>query len=335
MRYNGVSSQGKNETAYSTGNGGIVLLELRKNLSSGSPAQWWPDMSTTGLLAQTLKNNGKAEPLVGSYAYPVWSFTKPAAVTSGEIYHLVFHQLDANNALSVNLHTSTVPIPWGTPGGRAGPYYKDDWAHLWALDNYETNGWFHRPHHAAFVEFYYSDGHVSGVGETYASDSSRKTIGGLEQARERFTVSDYTRSVNGVWFRVWYETGTPSNLVIRLEGEAGSIIEEVTVARSEITKADLTTTAAPWVYKAFPRRFLEKGKTYQISFQCANGAYKTSAVQDGGAKGYRSRNRWIGALAEFSRDGGTTWKGWTIDKFNPNEYRTDMHMSVGFTVAES
>lgn len=332
LRYNGTSSQGKEETSYSTGDGGTVLVELRKNDPLGGAARWWPDMTAAGLLGKTLENNGEPGDLVGRAQYPIWSFTAPVTVTAGEIYHLVFSQLEDDQAVSVNLFSTLNPTPVGT-GLHSGPYYGDDYAHLWALADYQTNGWFIRAHHVAFLEFIYGDGQTTGVGEWYTSNSAQKAIGGASMARERFTVQDYTRSVGGVWTRVWYEGGSPSDLVLRLENNDGSLIEQVSISRSQIALTDLTTAPAPWVYKAFAQpRTLVKGSSYRIRLSATTGNYQIIGIVDGGSKGYSSRNRWVGALAESSSDGGSTWRGWTVDKWSPTDYRTDMHLPVGFTV---
>jgi hypothetical protein len=332
LRYNGISSQDKQETSYSLGDGGTVMVELRKNDPAGGAAKWWPDMTASGLLSKTSNNNGEAGTLVGRPTYPIWDLLTPVTVAAGQIYHLVFHQLEDNQAVSVNLFSTLNPIPVGS-GLHSGPYYDDDYAHLWAQANYATNGWFIRPHHAAFLEFIYADGQVTGIGERYASTSAQKAVGGANMVRERFTVQDYTRSIAGVWTRIWYTSGTPSDLLVRLENNDGSPIEQVSIARTAISKTDLTTAPASWAYKAFSQpRTLAKGGSYRIRLSATSGSYWVNAVIDGTAVGYRSRNRWLGALAEFSTDGGSSWRGWTIDKFDPDTYRTDMHLAIGFPV---
>jgi hypothetical protein len=146
-------------------------------------------------------------------------------------------------------------------------------------------------------------------------------------------VQAYTRSVGGVWTRAWYQSGAPTDLILRLENNDGSLIEQVSIPRTQLSLTDLTTAPATWAYKAFSQpRTLAKGSSYRIRLSATSGSYWVNAVIDGTSVGYRSRNRWLGALAEFSTDGGSTWRGWTIDKFNPNEYRTDMHLAIGFNI---
>jgi hypothetical protein len=306
-----------------------VTVELRTNDPQGGPARWWPSRTVLG---ETRPNNGEPGPLVGRDPYPVWRFTEPVAVEEGQIYHLVFHQWHERDSVSVNLLTQWNPIPFGSPGGRNGPYYGDDWSHLWAR---EDGSWFHRDRTLAFVELVHDDGTVTGVGEIYASGSTIQGIGGPAMARERFEVTGRDRLVSGVWFRIWQETPVRDGLIVTLADDERGPVEETMVEPALVPASDLRSAPVSWSWSPFaaPRR-LERGRRYTIAFSSKGEGYRVNAIRNGGRSpfGFSSRNLWMGASAEFSRNGGGDWQGWTIGRWDPSEARDDMHLSVGFPI---
>ena len=84
---------------YSEGNGGTVVLELRRDGPGDRIEGGWPDLSARGLLAETLANDGHPEPFLnsrqewrrgfrpnpmGRTGFQSWRFTEAVRVEAGK-----------------------------------------------------------------------------------------------------------------------------------------------------------------------------------------------------------------------------------------------------------
>ena len=313
-------NRNSSEVGYSNGDGGQLVVELRRGLSSGLP-----DMSPAGRLAATPVNNNQAGTLVQNADNELWSFTAPAAVTAGGIYHLVFTQLHPTYWVSINAIFADVPGPTGQPGGRYGPYYGDAWTQLYQD---QQGAWDDRAR-ISWVCFHYTSGLVTGVGENFAARSTIRSFGGRNLIRQRFTPST-SFTADGVWFRVWAGGAGGGDLQIRIES-GGSVLKALTVPRAGLPSGNSETTTMRWSRASLGGAVtLAARRTYDLVFAAPSGSYQSSAIRDGTSAGYTSRNRWQDSSAEFSTNGGSSWQGWSIGAWNPSRARRDMRLAAGF-----
>jgi hypothetical protein len=170
---------------YSIGNGGRIRIELRTN----DPTTGFP---TSTVLART----GEITNIIGMDRFAQIPFQAPFPIlTVGEVYHLVFLQLDPSgqNEVSVNMLHTKMPIPTGG-NGRMGPFHGDVMAHLW-INN--SGGWYVRTDRCPIFEITYADGMACGVGWIFAHDSGDKQVGGAMMARQRSWTRHAASTVSG------------------------------------------------------------------------------------------------------------------------------------------
>ncbi|HWL67502.1 MAG TPA: DUF2341 domain-containing protein [Geminicoccus sp.] len=319
LRYFLRYDQATGHVGYSIGNGGTIRIELRTN----DPATGFP---TNTVLAKTANLTN----LMNSDRFAQIPFLAPYPVlTAGEIYHLVFLQLDSSgkNEISVNMLHTKMPIPTGGTG-RMGPFHGDALAHLWVNN---SGGWYVRTDRCPIFEIYYADGMACGVGWMFAHDSGDKQVGGSLMARQRLPMLDESRSVNGVWLRVRKSGGSPSDLICQLiDASAGTILEDVRIPPSQVVTSTRYDVAVPWQFRSFSQpRLLTKGKTYHMRFSATSGNYWFGAAQRGTAYGFKERNIVPSAYAEYSVNGGSSWSGWSFTSESLGTHtRTDMDLPV-------
>ncbi|WP_084506353.1 DUF2341 domain-containing protein [Geminicoccus roseus] len=308
---------------YSIGNGGTIRVELRTN----DPVTGFP---TNTVLAKTANVTN----LLNSDRFAQLSFLAPYPVlTAGEIYHLVFVQLDSSgkNEVSVNMLHTKMAIP--TDGtGRMGPFHGDVMAHLWVNN---SGGWYVRTDRCPIFELYYSDGMACGVGWIFAHDSGDKQIGGSLMARQRFAILDETRSVDGVWFRVRKSGGSPSELICQLiDASANTVLEDMRIPASQVVTSTRYDNAVPWQFRSFSQpRSLLKGKTYLVRFSASSGNYWFGAAQRGTSYGFKDRNFAPSGYAEYSVNSGSSWSGWSFSSESlGTQTRTDMDLPVALQI---
>ena len=314
MRYNG-----SGETAYSKGDGGRVRVELRRD------AGGLPDRTEAGLIAYTWINNGYSTPLVGRDMDQYWKLNAATPVTAGTLYHLYFRQLNSDSYVSVNCLNPRKPIPLGTAGGRQGPYFGDDWTHHYT-DYYMK---YVDRNRVPWLSIHNTDGRVTGINVNFTSFSSYKNVTNTQQARQRFIVRYGDYVVDGVWIRM-ARIGAAGDATVRLEDGNGGYLAQATIRAASIVQGAHDDIPVPWTFASFGQRLtLVNGQSYRLRVYSASGQYTINAFRDGYTYGFVSRNRWPDSIAEFSTDTGASWKGWTIDKWDPTYYRDDMHLQMG------
>lgn len=312
---------------YSTGNGGRIRVDLRANVVVGG----------NNVPAATSLGSTAPQPRAIELGYfPVVEFLDPKPqVVAGQLYHLVFNQLDTSgaNTISVNMLHTKKPIDLGG-NGRFGPYWGDELAHLWYSGG--SNGtWNVRPDRAPIFELRYSDGVSTGQGMIFSHDSATKSIGGTEMARQVFTVRDTSRTVAGLWMRVRRSgSSTPPELIVRLETSAGTLVEQLTVPAGAVPASTIYDNQIPWLYRPFSQnRTLQLGQGYRVRFSAASGGYHLHAIQKGLNFGMQDRNNWRDAHAQYSVNSGSTWVGWNFTATHlGTQTRNDMDLPIAFRV---
>ena len=331
-------------SSYHVGNGGTIVVELRTNTSKGLPS----DVVL-----------GKTEPFVPmdnpSLVFPSLKFKNTVSVKEGVIYHLVFTNLTPPTSCTalVNLSPNEArncPRNQGAQGlnglrilstpsttGLRGPFLGDD-----AAANFyrrtTRNDWTYYPNVLSWYELGYSDDEK--VGFSYlpmeSSRRARHTIGGNIHARQNFKVSDSTRRVNGVWLNFGHtSTANGGKLSVVLRDEGGKSLATGKIDSSAYcrkTVNDPTVTQGHWCqdwgYAAFGKSVsLHQGSTYSVEFSGEAGTgFILSVYEPLTLHGFKNRNNWVGARAELSSNGGSSWGDW-ID-YRPQE----LDLSVLFTI---
>ena len=307
----------------SSGDGGDVVVKVETDYE-GKPS---------GLAIGTTAINGGLGKPATQGSWPEWSFEQPVPLEAGRAYHVVWYQVGISGTVSVPLHRSDVPIPTGQ-NLRGGPYEGDS-----GTVQQRTGGtWQAGNEHGGFLRLVWSDGLATGNPIVAGSAGLKKSFGGPVMVRERFTVTDYTRKIDGVWLRVWWESGTPSDLLVRLETLEGILLEQLAVPRSLLPQTrnvagDAASAPALWGYRRFAQAHtLERGRSYVLRLSASTGTYIVHAVRRGETP---SREQWLDAWAEISTNGGGAWRGWSDSGEAPGVNRTDCHLPIAFSIAGS
>jgi hypothetical protein len=174
----------------------------------------------------------------------------------------------------------------------------------------------------------YTEGQAFGNGYTF--DGSAKYvghIGGAKKVRQRFTVMDADRYVDGFWLRVGRNGSTSmGNLTGTLSGDGVNLSASVP-ASSVSQSSNLTENVIEWVYFSLPRRFLiKKGNEYNLTLSAnspadyfVNTSYAFTKMQ--------SRNDWNSAVAEY-----TTGGSW--NRLRSDTWGKEADLSLVFTLAD-
>jgi len=323
------------ETGYSAGNGGTILLEIRKN----DPSLEHPPLAPgNDVLAPLLQGNpnllGKSAatgPTTRLGDTPIVRLTKPVPVKAGQRYWLVFNQLDRKNYVSINSAFLYSAIPTGAQGP-GGPYYRDaphiarskkgNWLYLNGSNSEESR-------HLVKAQFLYRlpNGKEiwSGIGSIHARGASsglqgtQRAFDAVQPIRQRFIPSRPTFSTARLYLRAYRMQGkaTQGSLEIELLHNA-AVVGRWSVPAS---KFPISKVAAPRdrddIYPPIPFARIDLGKsvtikrgmTYYLKLSTRSGSYYIHAQQMD-PKSFKSRNTFTDGWAEYSIDRGKSWRGW-------------------------
>jgi hypothetical protein len=283
---------------YASGDGGTILVTLNTDDATAS------HNPTTKVLASHVISNVLSLPSPARYFYTL-RFTAPPTLTAGQLYHLVFKNIDATptvNFLSVDtlyrLNFST-PVQDGIS--------QTDAAVL--LQN--TNGiWNPRLGFSPIYQLEFQNGVTEGIGYIEAWVGAPRPISGTNAVREVFTVSGADRKVSSVAIRVAHVNGN-NPLVVRLENANGVLIEEGSVAASAIPLS--STTSPSYFWTSFPLSSsytLVPGDTYHLVLETAStSTYEGFPIRKGYDYGFQNTTFFPDGHAEFEQGG--LWTGWT------------------------
>ncbi len=272
---------GPNYAGYGGGTGGTIEVTVQTD-ASGTPSG-----TTLATTTFTPGSEGAAGRVV--------TFPSPATLTAGQLYHIVFKNVDPSptvNFASVNsLYVSSASVP------RQPSVSDTDWAQLMN----DGRGWQLRPQYTPILNLTYANGEVAGVGYMEVWVNSPRTISGNMSVREAFTVSSSDRQISSVAVRL-RRTGGSSPLVVRLETATGVLIEQGTIPASSIG------TSSSWATLTFASpHTLTKGQSYNVVLTSpGDTSYSIHAVREGPTYGYNPRTYFNDGYAQY-----TTGSGWT------------------------
>ncbi len=320
--------------SYSLGNGGLVTIEIHADDESD---QHLPSGTALGAIVAPYV------PLeIAVQVYPVFELETPVQVEAGQIYHLVYRQLNpptrctrrggytVAEAAECDKDSGLIGLNgiWFSPSQDRGPWLGETAAIL--TRHSAAEGWTLDPDNLSWFEIRYSDGVWTGDAYTYNDGAATaQLIGGDNQIRQRFTVGDVARSVDGVWLRAGRRPGGGEGVLSVAVAEDGKEIK----ARGRFAPEDFRECAGgcgSWAYAPLDRAIvLELGRDYLVTFAAPAGA--VYAATSGFPLDYapyesQTRNNWENAGAQFSADGGITWKPFS------GAYRPNRDLSLLFTV---
>jgi len=271
-------------TGYSGGTGGTLRMTVRPD---DGTTNHYP---TSTVLASTTFTPGNSNPIAGG-PLPLITFGTPANLVAGQLYHIVFTNIDPaprTNYVSVNalwIESPTTPRQ---------PRYSDvDWAQL---IYYSGSGWRLRPEAAPTMQLNYANGVSEGMGYMEVWSNGSQTISGSSQVREAFTVRGSNRSASTVSVRLRRTAGT-APLTVRLETGSGSLIEQGSISS--------VPTSSAWVtYRFATPRTLTAGQTYRLVFSTPSGtSFSIHSIREGSAYGFNTNTYFTDGWAESTTGG--------------------------------
>jgi hypothetical protein len=231
----------------------------------------------------------------------VYAFAAPAQLVAGQLYHIVFGNIDPSptvNFVSVDGLYVYSDLPVWQPA-----FPNTDWANLvklgggsWSAERGAGQGTI-----TPIMALNYANGVVGGVGYMEIWYRDPKTISGSGSARERFTVSGPSRQVSSVSVRLKRVSGSIP-LTVRLETSSGELVEQGSIPASSIT----TTGQASWAtYRFASERTLVAGQTYQLVLSSpSDTSYSIFVIRKGVAYGF-SQAYFADGSAQYNP--GTGW----------------------------
>jgi len=287
-------------TGYWGGTSGEILVSIQTDDGSSS------HNPSGQKLTSSLLTNPDVAPVPTRY-FPTFTFSAPAAVTAGEIYHIVFENPDPNptvNFVSVDaLYQTAAPAP-------SQPTMSDTDCAVLLFSNYSAEGtiWKPRQGYTPVLQMDYEDGFTQGLGYMEVWVGAPQTISGTATVREAFTVSGTSRTVSAMAVRVARLSGSAA-LTMRLESGDGTLIEEGEVAATSVPLNSSATYV--WAnYKFASPHTLAIGQSYHLVLQSPTSTvYQTFPIRKGLSYGYNKSTFFSDGSAQFLQAGA--WVGWT------------------------
>ena len=262
---------------YAAGTGGTIRATL--NTDDGTAAH---NPGTTVLASYVISNVlSLASP--ARYFY-IMKFASPPTLTAGQLYHMVFKNVDASpttNYLSVDDLCQKV----GTTPGQ--PTVSDiDSAVLLSQDG---GAWSQRKSFSPIYELDFQNGASEGMGYMEAWSGAPQNISGSSAIRETFTVSGSQVNVTSASIRLARINGN-GPLTVRLENANGSLIEQGGIPATAIALSTAASPADGWVTFPFSTTYtLIPGQTYHLDLEAtATSTYQAFPIRKGSAYGFKT-----------------------------------------------
>lgn len=285
---------------YHLGTGGKIRIQLRENRADNTPAD--------KVLAETIIS----KPLEAGF-FPLAKFNIPCQLRRGQIYHLVFTNLDTEpdkNHVSVNCMALYF--------GKTQPFIRPN--DLSTLFKSKYNDWqrFKDDYLVPIFSLYNGAVPVLGYGGMESWVREPRTISGQKKVRERFSVKVDT-TMTGVSARLG-KHDYPGELQISLLNNKKAMTS-CKIPQSQVST--ILTNLGPglsighnWVSVKFDKPVkIKAGVDHFIMFEAAAGEYEMYPVRDGEQFGFIPL--WDNSYAEYTID-GKTWRGWDAWG-NPNQ----------------
>lgn len=293
---------------YHKGTGGQLLIQIQTD----DPVNHHP--SGTALTQVVFP-----EP-AGKDIFPLVAFDVPAYLQKGQLYHIVFKNIDpdpVNNFISMNTLESNPVLTPRQPG--AGDL---DLASLMRYSvNGQTTDWITVEYSTPIFELWYNYGKTQGVGYIFATKKNeQKDVAYTDTVISKVRQSIKPKSailINSMWARL-KKVGNPTALRAEITDASGKVL-------AYGYRAFSATGSYVWVKWGFvldPNGGLsilrlEPNQQYYLSFRLTsnNGdanKYVFFPLQEGGHYGFTGQTRYADGYAQYQADIDQAWKGWTL-----------------------
>lgn len=283
---------------YAAGTTGKTLVTL--NTDDATPAH----NPTATVLASYVISDVLSLVSPARYFYTV-KFSSPATLTAGQLYHMVFKNIDTNPAANYLSVDDLYELNFNAPV--QGAISDTDAA---VLLSEEGGAWKPRQGFTPIYQLDFPNGVTEGIGYIEGWVGAPRPISGTNAVRETFTVSGAGVTVSSVGVRVARVNGNDP-LVIRLENANGSLVEEGSIPASDVPLSGSSSPSYFWVnYKLSSKTTLVPGNTYHLDVEATStSTYETFPIRKGFAYGFQSTTYFPDGHAEFEQNG--SWTGWT------------------------
>jgi hypothetical protein len=301
---------------YAAGTGGIIHVTL--NTDDGTPLHH----PASTVLASYVISNVLSLSSPARYFY-VLKFASPPTLAAGQIYHMVFTNVDASPATNFLSVDTLYQAVWPTP---AQPSISDTDAAVLLGSN--GGAWNARQGYTPVYELDFPNGVSEGIGYIEAWSGAQEPISGTKTVRETFTVTGPQLKVTSVGIRLARINGNDS-LKVRLENSDGSLVEEGYVPASVVPLSSSVSPTYGWAKYAFSSTYtLLPGHTYHLDIEAAStSTYQAFPIRKGSAYGFQDTTFFPDGNAEFKPN--DSWVGWTHWGVTN---RTDGDLQFYFTV---
>jgi len=292
---------------YGAGTGGNIVIQIQTDDGSSNHLP-------SGTVLASLQYN---QPItMGSY-FPLLTFSNPATLTAGQLYHVVFTNVDPDpqtNYISLdhlfmwNACASTQPVVPNTDLALLETNTAGAWI---AFVRGSTHSY------SPTIQLNYGDGasqgqgYIQGFGQTATSGwVNPKPISGSKAVREKFTVSGATRTVTAIKVRANRISGS-SPLTVTVEKADGTLVGQGTVL-VPLGGAGTTSANEAWVSVTFGTPLtLQAGTAYNLVLSSpADTVHTTHALEKGKSHGFSASTYFADGYAQFNS--GTGWLGWDL-----------------------
>ncbi len=285
-----------NKAGYSGGDAGTLEVSIESD--DGTSAH---NPSGTVLAKTTLEHPVPANGAAGYF--PIVTFSTPASLTAGKIYHVVFTNLDPSPSINF---LSVDELYYKNPTTPNQPTVSDMAS---GVLRWRSGTWEPLAGYSPIFELYFSNGDYQGYGYVEAFVMAPEVISGSQEVRETFTVSGATRSISSVGIRLARVSGS-GNLTVRLENGAGTLIEQGYLSASSFP---ITSPASHvWASYTFANpENLVVGQTYHLVLESPSSSeYEAYPMQKGSGYGFDKLTYFPDGYAQFNP--GTGWVGWSV-----------------------
>jgi hypothetical protein len=287
---------------YGAGDGGAIQVTVQTD-NGGVPSGT--------VLASTVHYPGAANGSgINPGRFSLVTFSAPASLTAGTLYHLVFRNIHAdpvNNFSSMNLtYTYSAASP------RQPKFPDADYAVGMKVG---SNAWQvpwtgHGGSYSPILDLTYGNGTHQGQGYMEPELNSPAITGANNMVRERFTVSGGSRVVTSASVRLAKTSGT-GNLVVRLEDSNGALIDSASIPTTSLPTLNRTADASAgiWVSGSFSApRTLANGATYNLRLSTdASTSLWSRGIQQGDAYGFHPATVYTDGVLQATTNGGSSW----------------------------
>jgi len=235
--------------------------------------------------------------------FPVISWSAPASLSAGILYHIVFVNVDADPTVN---YASVDGVFMFRPTSQRQPAFSNvNWGQPTRSG---SGGWSDLSTTVPIMQLNYSNGVTAGLGYMEVWVRSYKAISGTARAREAFTVSGSNRSVSSFSVRLMRISGS-SPLTVRLETSDGTLIEQGTISASAIAIG----TYATWVTCTFPSsQTLVAGQAYNVVLSTTSDTvYSIFVIRKGSSWGFSPTTYFSYGHAQYTT--GSSWGPFTQD----------------------